>query len=59
MQTHEWDQAQAALHEVARAVAEYHRGLRANGFGRREAMTLTRDYQRVLLTGIASGGEDG
>ncbi len=57
-----WDQAQAALRDMAKALAGYHQDLVANGFTRSEALALVVNYQQTMLgrpSGIGEGKERG
>lgn len=39
-----------AMAGVAEILGDYYRELRKNGFSRRDAFTLVRDYHRTLVT---------
>lgn len=45
-----WEQGTAALMNLAKAMGDYYRELRAAGMDKREAFTLVQDYQRIMLT---------
>jgi len=44
-----WEQGAAALLNLARAMGDYYRELRASGFDKREAFLLVQEYQRIML----------
>lgn len=45
-----WEQGAAALMNLAKAMGDYYRELRANGLDKKEAFILVQDYQRIMLT---------
>jgi hypothetical protein len=47
-----------ASRRIVSIVSSYFDDLTAAGFTRAEGLSLTRDYQRHILTGGGSGGED-
>ena len=44
-----WEQGAAALLNLARAMGDYYRELRASGFDKREAFLLVQEYQRIMI----------
>lgn len=51
MQTHEFDQLQAAMRDMARLSKEYHEQLVKAGFTKTEALTLTATWSAQLMAG--------
>ena len=48
--THDIEQAVAGLVEIASALGQYFQELMRSGFTRDEALRLTVEYQRILIT---------
>ncbi|MEK4343232.1 hypothetical protein [Brevibacillus sp. FSL L8-0710] len=51
MKTHERDQMEAAMRDMAKLLSSYRKQLLKEGFSTLEAMMLVTAYQATLLTG--------